>query len=434
MQQSDSFQAVTRTPMGGGTYLSDDERGSQSGGESSDRTNTSGRDAGVPVVDGNDTRSPLSDLPQAPAKHFPREDIMEEILDLTDQAASVALFGPIGIGKSFVANAVLDHKRTKAKFGNNRHTVFCDDLTDSLEDFLGRISDAVQTNVAQLRPRLESSPPLILLLDGLDLILDSLTPGSEEICEAIEEFGSYDHVCLVTTSRVYPDIHGFYRAEIPTLSMDDARDTFYNLCNLSRSSAVDALFTRLDFHPLSIVLLASSVRENNWDEPTLLKAWTNNQSSTIGRSYHQRLKEAIEPAFCSPSIQKLGTVATDVLETIALFQLGVEERELNRVFRGATGEVVDILCRSSLARRQGGYVKMLSPFQFCFLELIPASARMEEIIGVHQDPRFEVGRTCASLPYHPFHSCDLAPLMSLNQHVRARSQGTALLHSTLHSP
>ena len=46
--------------------------------------------------------SPLPVLPQAPTNCFSREEVVNEILDLTDQVASTGLYGPIGVGKSFV--------------------------------------------------------------------------------------------------------------------------------------------------------------------------------------------------------------------------------------------------------------------------------------------------------------------------------------------
>lgn len=189
---------------------------------------------------------------------FPREEIINEILDLADQTASVALFGSIGVGKSFVARAVLDHSRTQAKCGENRHFMHCDDLTGSLEDFLERLFDTIHANCPEnptkLRSCLESSPPFVLLLDGVDFILDPLAPESEDISATTEEFGSLDHVCIITTSRMDPEIRGFHRVEAPVPSEIDARETFYNLCNLPRSSTVYS-------HPLSIEHLASSVRK-----------------------------------------------------------------------------------------------------------------------------------------------------------------------------
>jgi hypothetical protein len=89
---------------------------------------------------------PFPALPQAPTNCFSREEIVDEILFLTDQVASTALYGSIGVGKSFVALTVLHHDRTKATFGRNRHFMRCDDITNSLEGFLERLSDAIGTD------------------------------------------------------------------------------------------------------------------------------------------------------------------------------------------------------------------------------------------------------------------------------------------------
>jgi len=299
---------------------------------------------------------------------------VNDILDLTDQVASTALFGSIGVGKSSVALSLLHHDRTKVKFGRNRHFMRCDDLTNSLGVFLERLSDAIgisrTTDIGQLRSHLESSPPLILLLDGVDSILDPLAPEAEDIFATIEEFGCYQNVCLLTTSRMYPEISGFHRVEVPTLSGSDARDAFYGLCHLDKSSVIDDLIARLDFHPLSIDLLASSVRENNWDESALLKAWDGGRAGGLGARYRQSLRDAVELSFRSPTIQNLGTAAREVLKAIAAFPCDVEECTLESTFPGITGigVAVDVLCKFSLLYRHDGFVKMLSPFRLYFLD------------------------------------------------------------------
>ena len=360
------------------------------------------------LLNGSDT--PV--LPLARTKRFPREEVVTEILDLTDQLASVALFGPIGVGKSFIARAVLEHDQTKAKFGQNSHFIHFDDPKISLEGFLERLSGVIQTShitsVGQLRSHLESSPPLILLLDGMDFILDQPTTESEGIFAAIEEFGSYDHVCLVTTSRIYPDIRGFHRVEVPTLSEDGAQDTFYNRCGLDRSPAINILIARLDFHPLSIDLVASFVRENNWDEAALLK----DQTSALKNRYYEKLKDTIEPMLCSRTIQKLGNTGRDVLEAVAAYPSGVKEHDLKNIFHkvAGIGEVVDVLCKFSLVHRREGSVRMLSPFQFHFLESMLVLAETEEVINVSWGPNCMPAPACTSFPFHSFHSCGLTPL------------------------
>lgn len=351
---------------------------------------------------------PLPALPRAPTNFFPREQIVNEILDITDQAASTALFGSIGVGKSSVALTLLHHNRTEAKFGRNRHFLRCNNLTNSLEDFLKHLSCAIgishTTDLGQLRSHFESSPPLIMLLDGVDHILDPLAPEAAEIYATIEEFGCYQHICLLTTSRMYPGILGFHRLEVPTLSEEDARDAFYGLCHLARSPVVNDLLTRLDFHPLSIDLLATAVRENGWDEPALLRVW-DDETDVLRTQYQQRLKDAVELSFRSPTIQHLGTAAWEVLGAIAAFPYGFEERRLKRAFPGITEVevVVDVLCRFSLLYRQDGFVKMLTPFRFYFLESMLKPAQHVEVI------RWDAGTAgeSTSLSLHLRYSCKI---------------------------
>jgi len=337
---------------------------------------------------------PFPALPQAPANFFSRE-IVSDVLDLTDQVASTALFGSAGVGKSSVALTLLHHNRTKIKFGRNRHSMRCDGLTDSLEGFLEHLSDAIgisrTSGIGQLRSHLEASAPLILLLDGVDSIPDPLAPEAEDILATIEEIGCYQHICLLTTSRMYPEISGFHRVEVPTLSGGDARDAFYGLCHLSRSSVIDGLIGRLDFHPLSINLLANFVRENNWDESTFLKAWDDGETGGLETLYHQTLRDAVEPSFRSPTIQNLGTTAREALNGIAAFPSGVGGSRLEGIFPRITGiEVaVDVLCKFSLLYRQDGFVKMLSPFRFYFLDSMLEPAQRVEVIrcdATNSDP------------------------------------------------
>ena len=330
------------------------------------------------------------------------------MLDLTDQVASTALFGPIGVGKSSVALTLLHHDRTKAKYGPRRYLMYCNNVTNSLEGFLKGLCDAIHTNnttnMEQLRSHLESSPPFILLLDDVDSIIDSLAPEAEDISATIEEFGSYDRVCLLTTSRIRLEIPGFHRIEVPTLSESDARDAFYGLCNVDRSPAVDDLIARLDFHPLSIDFLASSVRENGWDERMLLKAWDDDQADAMKTKYHQRLKDAMEPLLLSPTIQDLGTTAPDVLRAIAAFPRGIEERRLQSTLTSTTGVEValDVLCNLSLIYRQDGLVKMLSPFQFYFLESMLEPAQHVEVIRCDAD-NCNAAKGCMSHLFHLFY-------------------------------
>ena len=242
----------------------------------------------------------------------------------------------------------------------------------------------------------------------MDSILDPLAPEAEDIFATIEEFGCYQHICLLTTSRVYPEVSGFHRVEVPTLSGGDGRDAFYGLCHLGRSSVIDGLIAKLDFHPLSIDLLASSVRENNWDESTFLKAWDDGGAGELETRYRQTLRDAIELSFRSPTIQNLGTAAREALNGIAAFPSGVEECKLEGIFPGITGVgvAVDVLCKFSLLYRQDGFVRMLSPFRFYILDSMLEHTQRVEVIrcdATNSDP----AEACTSLSPHPCYACSL---------------------------
>jgi len=318
---------------------------------------------------------PLPLLPQPPAFFFAREGMMNNLLDLVEQFTSLSLFGAGGLGKSSIALTLLHNDRTKIRFGRNRYFIRCDDLTGSTEGPLAILSDAIgtprPTDVAQLRSHLGPSP-LLLILDGADSILDPLAVRAAETVAIIEEIGRCQDVCLITTSRMDAEIPGFLPIEVPVLSEDGARDTFYSLCNIGRSSAVNGLIARLDFHPLSINLLAGAVHEKDWDEATLLKAWDDDKTNVLETCHHQCLRDVVESSLHSPSIQGLGATVRDALEAIAVFSGGVKENRLNSMFPGISGigDAVAVLCKFSLLYRKDGFVKMLSPFRFHFLESI----------------------------------------------------------------
>ena len=375
------------------TSPSIDEREHQSNGRSPDNDNSTKAN----------TNGILTAVPfqPTPSDAFPRGEIVNEVLDLTDRDTSVALFGPIGVGKSFVARAVLDHDRTRTKFGEDRYFMYCG-LTRSLKDFLARLSDTIHTDVTQLRFRLQSSRPLLLLLDGMDLILDPLTPESQEICAVIEEFSGYEHVCLVITGRTNPDIRGFHRVEVPTLTESGAQDIFYATCKLGRSPAVDTFVRGLDPDPLSIGLLANCVLKKNWDESTLLEAWDSDQVDVVRESYHRGLRDIVEPALRSPTVERLGATARDMLEVIATSPSGVEESELEKEFTGIE-EVVDTLCNFSLVYRQDGVVNMPLPVRCYILEFAFIPAQTEEVI--HWDDDCMASRVCMSFPFYLLSAC-----------------------------
>ena len=77
---------------------------------------------------------------------------------------------------------------------------------------------------------------------------------------------SVQNICVCITSRIRTVPRHCKRPVILTLSTEAACDTFYSIYgDGGRSGIIEDLVQRLDFHPLSITLLATTASHNMWD-------------------------------------------------------------------------------------------------------------------------------------------------------------------------
>ena len=322
---------------------------------------------------GTGTMNLLFPLPQAPINFFGCDVIVEDLLGYVERSESITLVGAGGIGKTAIALTLLHHPRMLARFGHHRYFMRCHGLESSLDGFLGRLSDTIGTrdlrDMAQLQSHLSTSPRRILVVDGVECILDPLASGVAGITSAIEEFSRCQNLCLLLTSKMDVRMTGLRRIKVPKLSANGAQDMFYSRCRLERSAEVDNILEELDSHPLSIDLLASATSENNWDEATLLEVWVGGNVSILKACGRQSLEENIKLALCTPTIQDHGMAALETLRALAVLPNGIKERDMKSTFAeiAEIGDATDALCKFFLAYRQEGYVKMLSPFRFYFL-------------------------------------------------------------------
>jgi hypothetical protein len=302
---------------------------------------------------------------------FGRDELIEKIVDLSENLVPIALIGAGGIGKTSIALAVLHHDRIKQRFGEERRFVRCDQFPASHSQFLRRLSNVIGAGIdnpedlTALRPFL-SSREMVIVLDNAESILDPEGMDAEEIYGVVEELSRFDNLWICVTSRISTTPQGtsISMCRPCQRTLHATRSTPSTTAMIGPTS-LTASWSNSTSTRFRITLLATVAHQNKWGTDRLAREWEKRRTSVLQTRHKKSLATTIEISLASPMFQEFGPDARALLEVVAFFPQGVDENNVDWLFPTISNgiDTLDGFCVLSLTYRSNGFITMLAPLR-----------------------------------------------------------------------
>ncbi|KAG2143131.1 hypothetical protein BD769DRAFT_1772202 [Suillus cothurnatus] len=292
--------------------------------------------------------------PSRPSMFCGRDDLVAELTDLVIHDEHLALIGPGGMGKSSVAKAIINEPLVMDKFADRRFFVTYDGLdpsTITFKTFMTHFAGALGMEIAgvdpvhQISTFLRSASALVVLDNAETFEEASASSVLRDIPPAIAEMANIPGVKECTKRAM--DYQGYSATGLELCSA-----MFFQIyqcaCHSEAEEDISGLLKELDFHPLSINILANAAQQNGWSPTMLLKRW-NDRHSKLSLS--------------SPSVQNLGEDGLRVLAIVAFLPQGLNEDLASDLLPSLpqVDTICDVLCMQSLVYRQDNFIKRYVP-------------------------------------------------------------------------
>ncbi|KZV97339.1 hypothetical protein EXIGLDRAFT_378338 [Exidia glandulosa HHB12029] len=346
-----------------------------------------------------------SALPANPTILHGRDDQLRSLVDLVvdrSRPIRLAIMGAGGLGKTTLANAVIQHTEVATRFGDRRFFIGAEaasGVDDLLSGMLTTFSlPASSDPLASLLKHFRSHDQSLLVIDNLETIWNSANAtqrnGTERVLSQLNTIASLTFIVTCRGAELPPDVNWANRDAVvlSTLSPEAARATFHDIAGdvpPSDQPVRDALLKELDYMPLAVTLLARLV-ERGKQLPELERRWNKVHTSMLRTQPNGRLDNV------EASIQlSIAYLPSDDLEPLQLLSLCAQlpdgmrlpvRNELEHLcgFRDVEGALDIIQGLALVYVTDDETIRMLSPIRLYVLEKHkPSAAHRASLLEIY---------------------------------------------------